>query len=528
MPRQAAKKAAPKKRGPRAYKLPDPIPQGEVLKDLNKKEWKLGPTIGQGGFGELYLADEATSSPIGTNARYVVKIEPKDNGPLYTEQAFYQRGAKADLIEEWKKKHKLAHLGVPKYIGAGIHTRGKTEFRFLVMERFGEDVWKKFLACSKRFTTKTAFTLGIQMLDSLEYLHSTGYAHADIKSANILLGYGPTAQDQVYLVDYGLAVRFCPNGEHREYKEDPRKAHDGTPEFTSIDAHKGVVPSRRGDLEILGYVVTQWLAGSLPWEHKISEACTDFHYITNQKKQYMSNIGSLMKACFPGGDHPVELLKYMEYVSKLKYEEVPDYKLLKKLFVNGIANSGSKANGKLDFRLPSVSARDTKPQAKKRKAVGGSSESPKKAAKVGRARRPVVSTSDDTASDQEPAVKPPVKGQRQKVPSATKPKLVAATQRPVAKSPLRSPIRSPVQSPQAKSPLGVKANPAVRAKPDLAKKSPGAGRLKGSKTTGTTTPTVSAGEIFTKRKRKTPVATATSSTQTSPGVKQTPKIKRKR
>ena len=46
-----------------------------------------------------------------------------------------------------------------------------------------------------------------------------------------------------------------------------------------------LVPSRRGDLEILGYVITQWLAGSLPWEHKISEAYTDFPYVMNQKKQ---------------------------------------------------------------------------------------------------------------------------------------------------------------------------------------------------------------------------------------------------
>ena len=45
---------------------------------------------------------------------------------------------------------------------------------------------------------------------------------------------------QVYLVDYGLAYRFCPDGRHKEYKEDPRRKHDGTLEFTSIDAHKGV------------------------------------------------------------------------------------------------------------------------------------------------------------------------------------------------------------------------------------------------------------------------------------------------
>ena len=56
------------------------------------------------------------------------------------------------------------HLGVPKFIGAGMHTRGKTEFRFLVMERFGEDIWKKYLASNKKFTTKIAFTLGLQIV----------------------------------------------------------------------------------------------------------------------------------------------------------------------------------------------------------------------------------------------------------------------------------------------------------------------------------------------------------------------------
>jgi len=45
---------------------------------------------------------------------------------------------------------------------------------------------------------------------------------------------------QVYLVDYGLATHYICDGKHRAYKEDPRKAHDGTIEFTSRDAHKGV------------------------------------------------------------------------------------------------------------------------------------------------------------------------------------------------------------------------------------------------------------------------------------------------
>ena len=41
-------------------------------------------------------------------------------------------------------------------------------------------------------------------------------------------------------MDYGLVCRFSPDGNHKEYKEDPKRKHDGTVEFTSRDAHNGV------------------------------------------------------------------------------------------------------------------------------------------------------------------------------------------------------------------------------------------------------------------------------------------------
>ena len=45
--------------------------------------------------------------------------------------------------------------------------------------------------------------------------------------------------DQIYLIDYGLVKKFMSDGEHIPYNENPKAAHDGTLELTSIDAHKG-------------------------------------------------------------------------------------------------------------------------------------------------------------------------------------------------------------------------------------------------------------------------------------------------
>ena len=44
------------RRSPNGYILPDPLPSGMVLTDLKKQKWKLGKSIGLGGFGEIYSA----------------------------------------------------------------------------------------------------------------------------------------------------------------------------------------------------------------------------------------------------------------------------------------------------------------------------------------------------------------------------------------------------------------------------------------------------------------------------------------
>ncbi|XP_031549530.1 serine/threonine-protein kinase VRK1-like [Actinia tenebrosa] len=274
------------------------VPSGTVLTDLTKKKWKLGKLIGWGGFGALYLASPDCGEPVGEDAENVIKIEPHANGPLFTELAFYQRVAKPDNISSWMKTKKLKHLGVLLYLGSGAVEHDNAKMRFLVMERYDQDVDQIFQHHNRRFDVRTVLMLGLRILDILEYIHENEYAHADIKGSNLMMGYSKGKKDQVYLLDYGLTFRFNPNGEHKEYKEDPKRKHDGTVEFASIEAHKGVAPSRRSDLEILGYVMLQWLCGRLPWEDKLS----DKEYVKNQKIRYMDNIPQLIKVCLPSGE----------------------------------------------------------------------------------------------------------------------------------------------------------------------------------------------------------------------------------
>ena len=58
IPTHAVIKPAVKRKAPaNSHKLPDPIREGEIVKDISKREWRLGKSIGVGGFGEIYAGE---------------------------------------------------------------------------------------------------------------------------------------------------------------------------------------------------------------------------------------------------------------------------------------------------------------------------------------------------------------------------------------------------------------------------------------------------------------------------------------
>lgn len=329
------------------YKLPQPLPSGEILVDMVKRKWRLGKSIGVGGFGEIYLASDEVNRAVGDDAAYVIKVEPHANGPLFVEMHFYHRVGKPELIENWIKQKKLSFLGMPQFISSGSHEIKGTKYRFMVMERFGEDLQKVLERNNKLFPIKTVFSLGIKILDILEYIHSFGYIHADVKASNLLLGYGKGKENRVYLVDFGLACKYTSDGKHKEYKEDLRKAHDGTIEFTSRDAHIGA-HSRRGDLEILGYNMLQWLCGSLPWENNLKNK----EYVSQSKQKFIANIPISVRKCFPTNATPAGIEEYFQYVAGLKFDEEPNYEYLQNILKDAIRKAGSRHDGKLVFNSP--------------------------------------------------------------------------------------------------------------------------------------------------------------------------------
>ena len=333
------------------YILPEPIPPGEIFRGLKsdydgvkKEAWRTGNSIGLGGFGEIYLCDADTSQTVLNDASLAMKIEPHYNGPLFVEMNFYIRVAKPKEIEEYRKNKGLTSLGMPAHRGGGSHIFKGDKYRFVVMDRLGKDLQKIFLSGKHAFPPSTAYNIALKVLDTLEYIHTQGYVHNDIKAQNLLLGSARTNENDLYLVDFGLASKYQKQGVHMQYQPDERKAHDGTIEYTSRDAHIGA-HARRSDLESLGYNMVHWMSGKLPWMDNLA----NFQHVHMQKTGFMEDIPSFLLHCFGSEDYPGVLQEYLSYVMSLEFDTEPNYKKCRNMFEKALREEKCPLNGKLDF-----------------------------------------------------------------------------------------------------------------------------------------------------------------------------------
>merc|ERR1712018_554834 len=301
------------RRSPNGYILADKLPEGLIVTDLRKQQWRLGKSVELGGFGEIYSAAFLNGQGNWSEEKYVVKVEPHTNGPLFVELHFYCRATKKEQIEDFRIEKKMGHLGIPDLKGCGSFLFRNKRLRFIVMPKYGADL-QTILDDSKThiLSAKTAANIALQMLDCFEYLHSKGYVHKDLKGANVLFSqdhdHSKGALGKVYLVDFGLVSKYKNLGLHKAFEPDQRSAHEGTLEYTSRDAHLGCV-SRRGDIEVLLYVLIDWMGGKLPWDVDESLKPT---VIQQMKIEAFRDVPTFMKKTFPNGNCPsfIESLMY--------------------------------------------------------------------------------------------------------------------------------------------------------------------------------------------------------------------------
>jgi tau tubulin kinase len=137
---------------------------------------------------------------------------------------------------------------------------------FIVMELKGKNLASYKKNCPKAFQDFNIINLLLQMLTSIESVHSSGLIHRDIKPSNFVLGRNNEDKNKVYLVDFGLAKEHL-NAYTMEVN--PARRHTdfrGTIPYASLSAHMKEELGRKDDLWSFFFVVLEFLDIPLPWK----------------------------------------------------------------------------------------------------------------------------------------------------------------------------------------------------------------------------------------------------------------------
>lgn len=158
--------------------------QGAQIGELLDKRYKLLKTIGQGGFGRTFLAEDLRLFGVRVAIKEVV--------------------GDAQITEQFQFEAKVLTTLKHQNIVRVIDYLTKGEYSYLVMEFIeGETLEAHIQRLGKPFPIEIAAQFILQMCDVLNYLHSRlpPVIHRDIKPANILV----TSDAGVILVDFGIA-----------------------------------------------------------------------------------------------------------------------------------------------------------------------------------------------------------------------------------------------------------------------------------------------------------------------------------
>jgi tetratricopeptide (TPR) repeat protein len=218
--------------------------------------YRIVSKIGQGGMGEVYLAED-----LRLDRKVALKFLPEGQAPDDT--------SRRRLLREANAAARLDHPFITKVyeVGEGeapSGTSGAPGIPFIAMELVEGETLRERLSRGP-MPMPEALRIAAEIADALEFARQRGIVHRDLKPANVML----TGDGHAKVMDFGIAkLVTIPSADGRRAEGSSMTSTGeitGTPAYMAPEQLKGLPIDSRADIFALGVCLYEMVTGTHPF-----------------------------------------------------------------------------------------------------------------------------------------------------------------------------------------------------------------------------------------------------------------------
>ena len=203
-------------------------------------KYRLLGKLGQGSTSKVYQG-------IHPNLNRIVAVKMLSHALVY-DTSFKER-----FLDEARTIAGLSHPNLVQI----YDTEAAYMTYFIVMEKISGTDLARILKRRKKLSASATMRILNQLIDVLEYAHSQGIVHRDVKPANCMLD----ESGVIRLMDFGIAKRI-----EQTPKKERAKVVEGTPRYLAPEAAVGRTVDGRADIYALGVMAFEMVTGEVPFQ----------------------------------------------------------------------------------------------------------------------------------------------------------------------------------------------------------------------------------------------------------------------
>jgi serine/threonine protein kinase len=217
---------------------------GSILSD----RYELVAKLGTGGMGVVYKARH-----LALNKLFAIKIVSDHLASQDDFRIRFDREAKAASM-----------LNHPNLVS--ITDYGMTEFNepYIVMDFINGRNLAEELTDLQRLTSERAIQIFMQICDGVGYAHQIGLIHRDLKPGNIMLTNAGEPDEQVKIIDFGIAKLLSGQGDVTQSNTSANPI--GSPLYMSPEQCSAQRADRRSDIYSMGCLMYECLSSMPPFQ----------------------------------------------------------------------------------------------------------------------------------------------------------------------------------------------------------------------------------------------------------------------